>query len=140
METALLQGKAYHTARPQAPSDWARLLLVQVLQQLVAATGARTVLWNRLYEPWCIERDMQVESGLTGVAAGSCGRLSGSCKPAAAAGASSSSKDGDGSGVSVRTFNASLLYEPWDADPDRSDDNCWNSGYGSVRFFLNACR
>jgi hypothetical protein len=120
--------------------------LLQVLQQLVAATGARTVLWNRLYEPWCIQRDMQVESGLTGLAAGSCGRLSSSSssssssQPAAASSSCSSSKDGSGSGVSVRTFNASLLYEPWDVEPDRSDEDCWNSGYGSVRFFLNACR
>jgi hypothetical protein len=52
------------------------LARAQVLQQVVAATGARTVLWNRLYEPWCIERDMQVEAGLTGAPAGGCGRLS----------------------------------------------------------------
>ncbi len=42
-------------------------------------------------------------------------------------------------GIAVRSFNGSLLYEPWDAQPDASTDACWNSGYGSVRFFTSAC-
>ena len=42
-------------------------------------------------------------------------------------------------GIGYRSFNAGTLYEPWDAAPDRTDEACWNSGYGSVRFFLRGC-
>ena len=40
--------------------------LLQVLLGLVRRTGAAEVLWNRLYEPWCLARDAEVELALTG--------------------------------------------------------------------------
>lgn len=71
--------------------------------------GASRVYCNRVYEPWKMARDADVESRA------------------------------EAAGVRYRSFNASLLYEPWDANPDADDDACRRSGYGSVRFFLRAC-
>jgi len=53
-----------------------------VLQGLVAETGASRVLWNRRYEPAAVERDARIKSVL---------------------------RD---SGLEVRSFNASMLFEP----------------------------
>lgn len=52
---------------------------------MIREGGAQSVFYNRVYEPWRIKRDQQVEATL--VAAG----------------------------VQVRSFNSLLLYEPWDA-------------------------
>ena len=71
--------------------------------------GASRVYCNRVYEPWKMMRDADVERRV------------------------------EAAGVRYRSFNASLLYEPWDAKPDADDDACRRSGYGSVRFFLRAC-
>ena len=54
------------------------------LAQLVKDTGASAVYWNRCYEPWRITRDMALKDTLTK------------------------------SGIEVASFNASLLYEPWE--------------------------
>lgn len=54
-----------------------------VLRELVQATGARAVYWNRLYEPETIARDRLVKAALRE------------------------------QGVEVRSFNASLWCEPW---------------------------
>lgn len=58
---------------------------VQILQKLVQETGAKTVTWNRCYEPWRILRDKKILAGL---------------------------KE---SGVEVISRNGSLLWEPWEA-------------------------
>ena len=71
--------------------------------------GASRVYCNRVYEPWKMMRDADVERRV------------------------------EAAGVRYRSFNASVLYEPWDAKPDADDDACRRSGYGSVRFFLRAC-
>lgn len=75
---------------------------------LMRETGARCVCFNRVYEPWKLQRDAEVEATV------------------AAAGGES------------RSFCASVLYEPWDAQPDACDENCWNGGFGSVGFFMRA--
>lgn len=54
-----------------------------VLETLIKTTGAKNVYWNRGYEPWLVDRDTRIKSTL------------------------------ERSGISVKTFNASLLYEPW---------------------------
>tara|TARA_R110000824_G_scaffold118960_18_gene272480 strand:+ start:1781 stop:3217 length:1437 start_codon:yes stop_codon:yes gene_type:complete len=54
-----------------------------VLAALIAETGADTVYWNRLYEPQAIARDKDIKSALSG------------------------------QGVTVRSFNGSMLAEPW---------------------------
>ena len=56
----------------------------EILPQLVKETGAKTVTWNRCYEPWRIQRDKKILTGL---------------------------KE---SGVEVISRNGSLLWEPWD--------------------------
>ena len=71
--------------------------------------GAKDVYCNRVYEPWKLARDEMCEAKLNAI------------------------------GIGYRSFNAGTLYEPWDAAPDRTDEACWNSGYGSVRFFLRGC-
>ncbi|MDF2231607.1 deoxyribodipyrimidine photo-lyase [Albimonas sp. CAU 1670] len=66
----------------------ARLILrrgeaLTVLRELVEATGAKAVLWNRLYDAEARERDAAVKSAL---------------------------KD---DGLAVESFNGALLHEPW---------------------------
>jgi len=53
-----------------------------VLENIVAATGAGAVYWNRLYEPWAMRRDSDIKSNLRA------------------------------RGVAVESFNGSLLFEP----------------------------
>ncbi len=53
-----------------------------VLRELVQATGAGAVFWNRRYEPASIARDKVIKAGLAGA------------------------------GLDVRSFNAALLHEP----------------------------
>lgn len=55
-----------------------------VLERLIAETGARGVHWNRCYEPWAARRDDSIEAAL------------------------------NAAGVAVRSFNAALLFEPWE--------------------------
>ncbi len=55
-----------------------------VLERMIAETGARTVTWNRLYEPWAIRRDTAIKSALTAA------------------------------GLRVDSFNGGLLFEPWE--------------------------
>lgn len=54
----------------------------QLLQALVRETGATSVVWNRLYTPWAVARDIAIKTALTG------------------------------SGIAVHAFRASLLFEP----------------------------
>lgn len=57
---------------------------LDVLRRLIAETGAGAVYWNRRYEPAVIARDRAVKAGLR--------------------------EDG----IEAESFNASLLFEPWD--------------------------
>ncbi len=55
----------------------------KILKQLIEETGAEAVVWNRCYEPHAVKRDKAIKSALTD------------------------------DGVSVESFNAALLHEPW---------------------------
>ena len=55
-----------------------------ILLELVKAYSADAVHWNRCYEPWRIQRDSHIKHSLSA------------------------------QGVAVHSFNASLLWEPWD--------------------------
>lgn len=57
----------------------AQALIIELAQQV----DAKSVYWNRCYEPWRIHRDTQIKSSLTS------------------------------NGTEVHTYNASLLWEPW---------------------------
>lgn len=54
-----------------------------VLDELIGETGATTVCWNRLYDPWAIERDKAIKAGL---------------------------KDRS---IEVQSFAGNLAFEPW---------------------------
>ncbi|SIS57269.1 cryptochrome/photolyase family protein [Neptunomonas antarctica] len=54
-----------------------------ILNQLIKETSASSVYWNRCYEPWTTSRDSEIKQALKS------------------------------SGISVSSFNASLLWEPW---------------------------
>lgn len=56
----------------------------RVLEELAVETGASAVFWNRLYEPDTIRRDKQIKQHLSA------------------------------KGLEVRSFNGSLICEPWD--------------------------
>ena len=65
-----------------------RLLLrrgdpLKILKSLIAETGARRVVWSRLYDPMSIDRDNEIKSEL------------------------------DDQGIDVLDVNSSLLFEPW---------------------------
>ncbi len=55
----------------------------RVLDDVIAETGATAVFWNRLYEPATIARDTAIKTAL------------------------------EARGIEARSFNASLLHEPW---------------------------
>lgn len=55
----------------------------EILLKIIAENNADTIYWNRCYEPWSIKRDSEIKEFLT-------------------------SKN-----IEVRTFNGSLLWEPW---------------------------
>ncbi|MEJ2310160.1 MAG: deoxyribodipyrimidine photo-lyase [Gammaproteobacteria bacterium] len=55
-----------------------------VLQSLIDTQGVTRLFWNRLYEPEIIERDKRLKKRLTGA------------------------------GIRCESFNASLLFEPWE--------------------------
>ena len=57
-----------------------------VLQDLIKQTGAKSVYWNRRYEPAVIERDSIIKKSLRN------------------------------SGVEVESFNSALLFEPWEIE------------------------
>ncbi len=63
----------------------------QVLQTLVAATGAAAVFWNRRYEPAAEERDTRIKRDLRK------------------------------NGVRAESFNGSLLFEPWEVETKAGD-------------------
>ena len=74
-EQNLKARKSRLTLRRGAASD--------VLRDLIAETGARTVFWTRSYEPNAIARDAKIKTALTE------------------------------QGVSARSFAGHLLFEPW---------------------------
>ena len=59
---------------------------LSVIRQLIAESKASHVYWNRLYEPFHIERDSTIKQAL---------------------------KD---DGIAVNSFNAALLHEPWEIE------------------------
>jgi deoxyribodipyrimidine photo-lyase len=54
------------------------------LEDLIRETGARSLFWNRVYEPAAIARDKTIKASISAL------------------------------GVETRSFNASLLHEPWE--------------------------
>jgi deoxyribodipyrimidine photo-lyase len=59
---------------------------LSVIRQLIAESKASHIYWNRLYEPFHIERDSTIKQAL---------------------------KD---DGIAVNSFNGALLHEPWDIE------------------------
>lgn len=59
---------------------------LECLQSLTEETGATSVLWNRRYEPAIIQRDKAIKETL------------------------------QDQGIDVRSFNGSLLFEPWEIE------------------------
>jgi deoxyribodipyrimidine photo-lyase len=57
---------------------------LEILPRLIRESGASRIHWNRCYEPWSLKRDARIKKAL---------------------------QDG---GVEVRSYNGSLLWEPWD--------------------------
>ncbi len=55
----------------------------KILPDLIEKTGAKAVYWNRCYEPWRIQRDKDIKSSL------------------------------ESYDIEVKSFNGSLLWEPW---------------------------
>lgn len=56
----------------------------KVLTQIIEKNNIKAVYWNRCYEPWRIKRDKRLKNGLTE------------------------------RGIEVKSFNGSLLWEPWE--------------------------
>ena len=85
-----------------------RLLLFQaeampILEQLLDQSGADAVYWNRCYEPEAIERDRIIKETLKS------------------------------RNITVDSFNASLLYEPWDVlKPDNTPYRVFTPFWKSV--------
>jgi len=67
-----------------APLVLRRGLAEREIIRLVEETGAAAIHWNRRYEPWARERDTRIKEALKH------------------------------RGLEVRSFNGSLLYEPWE--------------------------
>jgi deoxyribodipyrimidine photo-lyase len=61
---------------------------LDILTDIIQKTGASAVYWNRCYDPGSIARDQTIKSSLTE------------------------------KGITARSFNASLLFEPWDIHKD----------------------
>ena len=59
---------------------------LETLQRVIRKTGAVGVYWNRLYDPATLQRDTLVKSSLKA------------------------------EGIEVKSFNGSLLYEPWEIE------------------------
>ncbi|CAG0966997.1 partial Deoxyribodipyrimidine photo-lyase, partial [Anaerolineae bacterium] len=64
---------------------------LQVLRQLIRETGAGQVYWNRLYEPASIARDTTIKQALRE------------------------------NGLTLESFNAALLHEPWEVTRDKGE-------------------
>jgi deoxyribodipyrimidine photo-lyase len=62
-----------------------------VIQELLSETGAKSVYWNRRYEPWATERDKKLKTTLKG------------------------------KGIEANSFNASLLREPWEVKTKKNE-------------------
>ena len=62
---------------------------LKILKSLIAETGARRVVWSRLYDPMSIDRDNEIKSEL------------------------------DDQGIEVLEVNSSLLFEPWTVQTQR---------------------
>ena len=60
----------------------------KILTDLVQSTGAKAVYWNRCYEPWRIARDKHIKKSL------------------------------EDKKIDAKSFNGSLLWEPWDVLKD----------------------
>ena len=56
----------------------------KILAKLVADENIDNVFWNRCYEPWIVSRDKKIKSEIQKL------------------------------GLNVKSFNGSLLYEPWE--------------------------
>lgn len=67
---------------------------MQALKELVQETGAQAVFFNHLYDSISMVRDQQVKDELRA------------------------------QGVLVSTFNADLLYEPWEVLDDQQQVSC----------------
>ena len=77
---------------------------LEILQQLIAETDAGHLFWNRRYEPWAIRRDAEIKATL------------------------------HQQGVTVKSFNGSLLFEPW------TIANQQEKPFQVFTPFWNACR
>ena len=74
----------------------------KIIPALIQETGADTVFWNRCYEPFAVQRDTALKTGLTGA------------------------------GVEIESFNGGLLHEPWElktktGNPFRVFTPFWNA-------------
>ena len=76
----------------------------EVLLRLAKNIGADAVFWNRCYEPWRIDRDKSIKSKL------------------------------QKANIAVRSFNGSLLFEPWNIT--KSDGDPYKV---FTPFFRNGC-
>ncbi len=76
---------------------------LSVLQELIAQTGATAIFWNRRYEPAALARDQKIEQTLKKM------------------------------GLTIETFNASLLAEPWTVQTQSAKP------YQMFTPFWNAC-
>lgn len=76
-----------------------------ILCDIALLVDADVVMWNRRCEPWHREHDLQTEKAL------------------------------ELNGLTVRTFKAAVLWEPWEARPD---ERSYDRGFGSVGFYRSA--
>ena len=61
---------------------------LKILKDLAEKYDIKNIFWNRLYEPWMINRDTEIKEQL------------------------------QSSGINVDSYNASLLWEPWEVHKD----------------------
>lgn len=76
LETSLQKHNAQLFIKAGKPSD--------IIESLIKETGADTVVWNRMYEPFATLRDKDIKTRLTE------------------------------NGIEVKSFKASLIFEPWE--------------------------
>ena len=79
-----------------------------VLRSIIAFFRASAVYFNRVYEPWKCAEDIRIQKSLS------------EC------------------GIYTRSFQAVVMYEPWEARCEEND-SAMRLGFGSVGFFLRAC-
>lgn len=63
----------------------------QLVPQIAEEAGAKAIYWNRCYEPWRISRDKAIKQQM------------------------------ELAGIEVKTFNSSLLFEPWETLKDNGE-------------------